>query len=248
MAANLCCSCNGSKARCVRCVCVKKRKPCVNCFPSRVNACQNNLTHRQQLAVSTQASDRTIMAAPSVAATSAATATHLDRSPVSASGRSDPSLNSSLSSPHNGVPVGNHVLPAEDSASAFESLMLQAYREPGGEEPDSSDCWYNRWLSIVHLSGKLYSLPGGAMGRKYVDHLSKEVSYFSSGTCSSERLLVFSSVILQRHCTIRKGADIRRVIERRLNMWDGERYDNWYRRLSGVTNHLGTITFNFCLY
>ena len=63
------------------------------------------------------------------------------------------------------------------------------------------------------------------MGRKYVDHLSKEVSYFSSGTCSSERLLVFSSVILQRDCTIRKGADIRSVIERRLDMWDGERYD-----------------------
>lgn len=59
------------------------------------------------------------------------------------------------------------------------------------------------------------------MGRKYVDHLSKEFSYFSSGTCSSERLLVFSSVILQRDCTIRKGADIRRVIERRLDTGTG---------------------------
>ena len=78
MAANSCCACNGFKAWCVRCVCVGKKKPSVKCFPSRVNACQINLTRRQQSVVSTQASDKTIMAAPSVAATT----THLDRSPV----------------------------------------------------------------------------------------------------------------------------------------------------------------------
>ena len=118
---------------------------------------------------------------------------------------------------------------ADDGASTHvDSLMLQAYGEPlacGTVEPGSRDCWFNRWELIVHLRGKLYSLPGGATGRKYVDYLSKEVSYFSSGTCSSERLLVFSSLILQRDRTIRKGVDIRRVIERRLDMWDKENYD-----------------------
>ena len=118
------------------------------------------------------------MAAPSVAAT----ATHLDHSPVSASGRSVFSLNSNPSSPqlfsHNSAPIKDHVLHTDDGASAFESLMLQAYGEPlaSGEELDSSYCWYNHWLSIVHLSGKVYSLPAEQLVIKYVDHLSNEVS------------------------------------------------------------------------
>ena len=39
-------------------------------------------------------------------------------------------------------------------------------------EVDSVDAWYQRWNTIVHLQGKVYDLPGDAVGRKYVDFLS----------------------------------------------------------------------------
>lgn len=45
---------------------------------------------------------------------------------------------------------------------------------------------------IANLGGKHYSLPGGAVGRKYVNQLSAEIMYLSTGSFSS---LVFSSVI-----------------------------------------------------
>ena len=35
-------------------------------------------------------------------------------------------------------------------------------------EPSWTGEWYNRWLSTVKLNGKLYSVSGGAVGRKYV--------------------------------------------------------------------------------
>ena len=86
-------------------------------------------------------------------------------------------------------------------------------------------CWYKRWLSIVSLSGSHYHLPGGSVGRKYVDQLTHELSHFSAGNYPSERFIIFSSVVLQRDRSVVKGADIRRVIERRLIMWDKGDFD-----------------------
>lgn len=79
------------------------------------------------------------------------------------------------------------------------------------------------------------------MEHKYVDYLSQGVSYFFSGTCSSERLLVFSSVIHQRDCAVCKGSDIRRVIERQLNMRDNERYDVLVQKAVRCDKSLKTI-------
>ena len=51
--------------------------------------------------------------------------------------------------------------------------------------------WGNRWTVKVNLQGKLYLVPGGNIGRKYVDLLTKEVCRLNQNECS-ERLLVFS--------------------------------------------------------
>jgi hypothetical protein len=83
--------------------------------------------------------------------------------------------------------------------------------------------WYQRWLTIVHLDNKLYHIPGGSIGRQYVDLLCSETTLLAEGTYSSERLMVFSAVMLQRDRLVRKGIDIRRVLRRRMGMWqDGE--------------------------
>ena len=63
---------------------------------------------------------------------------------------------------------------------------------------------------------------GGSVGHHYVEQLSKEVLYLANGTFPSERLMVFSAVVLQR---IKKGSDIRRVLDRRLQMWSTDEFD-----------------------
>ena len=79
---------------------------------------------------------------------------------------------------------------------------------------------------MTGLSGKLYSIPGGAVGRRYVDHLTLEMSHFSVGNYPSKRLIVFSTLMLQIDCMVRKGFDVRSVIERRLaQSWDKGEFD-----------------------
>ena len=69
-----------------------------------------------------------------------------------------------------------------------------------------------------------YDLPGGAVSRRYVDILSEEVSQVTAGNYSSDRLIVFSTCILQKDRMIRKGVDIRRVLKQCMMMWKCENY------------------------
>jgi hypothetical protein len=110
-------------------------------------------------------------------------------------------------------------------------LMLRAFGEPlvQPEHPsvddDDVDIWYKRWWTVVHLKGLLYTIPGGAIGRKFTDTLSEEVLHLAAGNYPSDRLIVFSSVILQRDKMVKKGCDIRRVIEKRLMLWSEDKFD-----------------------
>jgi hypothetical protein len=107
----------------------------------------------------------------------------------------------------------------------------------------ATDDWYRRWRRVVKLSRKQYELPGGAVGREFVDSLTDEVNKLASGTHKSERVIVFCSVILQRDLLIKKAADIRRLLRRRLVMWheaafdalvqDAERCDSNFKRQHG---------------
>ena len=85
--------------------------------------------------------------------------------------------------------------------------------------------WCKRWEKIIQLSGRHYNLPGGSIGRKYVDLITEEMQYLTSGISPSERLIVCSSVILQGDRMVIKGMDIRRLLERRLMMWKEEKFD-----------------------
>ena len=63
---------------------------------------------------------------------------------------------------------------------------------------DAADIWYQSWNSVVHLQREIYDLPGGVVGRRYVDLLSQEVSHVSIGNYPAYHLIVFSAVILRR--------------------------------------------------
>ena len=55
--------------------------------------------------------------------------------------------------------------------------------------------------------------------------LTEEVSHLAVGNYPSECVLAFSSVVLQRDRMVRKGADVRRLLERRISLWREEKFD-----------------------
>ena len=79
--------------------------------------------------------------------------------------------------------------------------MRRAYGESfihsSGE--DVTDIWFEHWKIVVKLQGGLYVLPGGAVGRHYVDLLSEEVSHLAVGNnYPADRVIVFSALMLSR--------------------------------------------------
>uniref|UniRef100_A0A1X7SXQ2 Reverse transcriptase domain-containing protein n=1 Tax=Amphimedon queenslandica TaxID=400682 RepID=A0A1X7SXQ2_AMPQE len=55
--------------------------------------------------------------------------------------------------------------------------------------------------------------------------LTEEIKLLSQQIHASERLVVFSSVILQRDKMIKSAKEVRRIIDRRLSMWSEEKFD-----------------------
>jgi len=117
----------------------------------------------------------------------------------------------------------SHGLPAvcpEISCFSLDKMMNVAYVD----KLLYSDCgpqdyvWCQRWSVIIQHMGQHYSLPGGSIGKKYIDLLSDELQYLSLCTYYSECLIVFCSVILQRDHLVCKSCDIHHLLERRMNL------------------------------
>ena len=63
----------------------------------------------------------------------------------------------------------------------------------GSSGHDNTSIWGERWLRLVKSSRMLYSIPGGAIGRKYIKLLAEEVMHVVVGNYSSDCLIVFSA-------------------------------------------------------
>ena len=64
------------------------------------------------------------------------------------------------------------------------------------------------------------------------------MAHLSAGNFPSERLMVFSAVILQRHRMIKKGSDIRRVMEKRMEKWSNDDFDTLVEEAVGCDKTL----------
>ena len=95
---------------------------------------------------------------------------------------------------------------------AFGATIL---RNDGGGFCDSWGAW---WLRACHIFGKQYDLPGGAVGREFVDLLTSEVRLLVNNSVVSDRLMMFCPVLLQRNCMVKTGSDVRRLLRRRMEM------------------------------
>ena len=84
---------------------------------------------------------------------------------------------------------------------------------------NSENVWIKYWKKIVGVRSKNYDIPGGAVGREFVDLLSEEVTLLCKGKETSERLIAFLAIILQRDTMVTKTIDIRRVLRNRIDLW-----------------------------
>ena len=75
------------------------------------------------------------------------------------------------------------------------------------------DPWGTWWIRACRMSGRQYDLPGGAVGREFVDLLTTEVRLLTDNSAISDRLMMFCPVILQRNHMVRVGSDVRRHLK-----------------------------------
>ena len=81
-------------------------------------------------------------------------------------------------------------------------------------------------IKCVHGGvAKQYDLPGGAVGREFVELLKDEVNLLVYGEEVSERLICFTALLLHRDHMVKKGCDIRRLLARRMNLYRTEEFD-----------------------
>ena len=121
------------------------------------------------------------------------------------------------------------VLPETDPnlESHDENIMMEAF----GASLDNSICldhsiWTERWVKSVRLPKRLYTLPIGNIGRKYVDLLTHELKLLSTTADStSERVLVMSRILLPRDPMIKASKDIRTITGRRIEDLKKNKFD-----------------------
>ena len=224
-----CCPCNGINTVCKRCSCVRAGRLCVSCHPLNVMKCCNQ---------GSSSSFHPWLTSTSVdmSISSVRHFENIQSSPHNSSNNNN-SFDSFCDSPGPSV-LGDQF--SDDNPSVpndsnkerrltcgeVDNLMSTAYGEPIHHCPVSIvSHWLVYWNKIIQHSGRHYDLPKGSIGRKYVSRMIDEICHFNSGNFPSERLLVFSSVILQRDKMSTKGPEIRKVIDRRLSLWKEEKYD-----------------------
>ncbi len=106
-----------------------------------------------------------------------------------------------------------------------DDMMVNAFSGSlchSDDDLSNDDVWYTRCGAISQLSSRHYDIP---CGRRYVDFLCDEVNLLSKNSSSSERLLVFSSVVLHCDNLIKRTRDVVRTLNRLLDMWSDNMFD-----------------------
>ncbi|KAI5729294.1 hypothetical protein M8J76_001076 [Diaphorina citri] len=114
-----------------------------------------------------------------------------------------------------------------EARSPLNELFIRGFGVPmtNSDGGNYTETWHVRWNCAVKLKGRQYSLPQGAIGRQFVSQLTDEINTLASSNAPSEKVLFFCSTILQRDKMVTKGADIRRLLKKRLEMWNNGHFD-----------------------
>jgi hypothetical protein len=85
----------------------------------------------------------------------------------------------------------------------------------GGIEDEA--CWQNHWRRPVVYAAQTRNTPSGAVGRCFVEKLAELLEGIQNCNWNSERLIIFSMVILQRTLDVKRARDIKNRISRRID-------------------------------
>ena len=107
-----------------------------------------------------------------------------------------------------------------------ESLMKEIFplKNTNYSVPHENEVlWEDIWNTVCTHRCKFYRLPTGKIGKQYVEMLNCELELFLKSNIPSERLLVFSALILHRD-KVRHSKDVKITIESRMKEWSMEKF------------------------
>ena len=84
--------------------------------------------------------------------------------------------------------------------------------------------WQDRWTTLVNLPTQRYDLPSGAVGRRFIKMLTTEMAGIKARKWNSERMIVFTIVMLQRERDVIKRRDIIKRITKRMDLWEAKKH------------------------
>ena len=202
--ASRCCPCNGNSANCSCCICARSKRPCLSCRPLKSEKCLNTLRQRQQggraadnerRKTAPSPSDQTSSSGSAIVGVRGTQGEDANRVVVNQPER----VKDTGSKQHVSNDLSNDDGLQSGSQVDIDALMKKAYGASleGSSGHDNTGIWGVRWLRLLKLSRRLYSIPGGAIGRKYVNLLAEEVMHVVVGNYPSDRLIIFSAMMLQ---------------------------------------------------
>ena len=101
----------------------------------------------------------------------------------------------------------------------------------GGVADDN--VWQRRYDRVVSHPHPMYNPPKGGLGHRVVSTLAKEFTGVRERKWNSERPLIFAACILRKSRGVIRAADIRRRVERRLEMWTDGDFDALVQDIEG---------------
>ena len=217
-----CCRCNGS-GRCKNCSCVKAGKVCIDCLPSKRQACSNIPTQSRQVPP---------LNPPSTSL-----------SPPPASGREGLGSPTELAS-HRDL-MTTTASSSNSVAAGPPSFELPANPEFTWQDLDSTtftrllDSAYNE---AVHWRKNCFKIPLGNTGKLFVKELARLFNAFATSSALESVALKAATVLpllaLQKTHRNSKTKDHIACLERRMRLWDAGDLPELVREARAIQNRL----------
>ena len=106
--------------------------------------------------------------------------------------------------------------------------------------------WQGRYDRVVSHPHPMYNPPKGGLGQRVVSTMAREFTGVRERKWNSERALIFAACVLRKSPGVVRARDIKRRVERRLNLWVDGQYDALVQdivgeAMRGVGSGRGTV-------
>ena len=200
-----CCRCNAT-GRCGNCACVKAKRKCNGCLPSRLGQCRNTETDRTNSSPNLSSNSSPLISStrtipPTVAPPSQSTS---DSDSPTANRSNTSIVNRSSSSAGNSLRFTWGTIMTMDSSTFMQDL----------------DKAYN---TVVHWKRNLFRVPSGNVGKLFVLELTRLYDAFASKSSlesiALQATIVIPHLLLQKPHSRSKSKEHTSCLRRRLEQW-----------------------------